>query len=195
MWWIWLVTAIVLGIVEMLTVDLIFLMLAGGAAAGSVVALTGAPIWLQALVAGLVALLLLAVVRPWVKEMLDRSTPDTHMNIRGLVGQIARTLTEVTDRGGLVKLAGEEWSARTAPGVLPRPTNEDVRVVEIDGAHAVVAPLDVGTGPYGTAAGPTWGAATWSAPSPGPAYGEQAQTYRSGEAPPAFPGRPNDHRD
>ncbi|MGC5629749.1 NfeD family protein [Georgenia sp. Z1344] len=150
MWWIWLVTAIVLGIVEMLTVDLIFLMLAGGAAAGSLVALTGAPIWVQALVAALVAITLLAVVRPWVKEMLARSTPDTPMNVRGLVGQVARTVTEVNEREGRVKLAGEIWSARTAPDVLPRPPEEDVRVVEIDGAFAVVAPLDVEGDPYGT---------------------------------------------
>ncbi|MGC5617097.1 NfeD family protein [Georgenia sp. Z1491] len=177
MWWIWLVTAIALGIVEMLTVDLIFLMLAGGAAAGTLVALTGAPIWVQAVVAGLVALTLLFVVRPWVKEMLARSTPDTPMNIRGLVGQIAHTLTEVTDREGRVKLHGEVWSARTAPDVLPRPADEDVRVVEIDGAFAVVAPLDVVGDPYGTAPP----ARPWNA---GFGPGDQVPpTYRPGPAP------------
>lgn len=191
MWWIWLVGAVLLGVVEMLTVDLIFLMLAGGAAAGAVVALTGAPIWVQALVAGLVALLLLAVVRPWAKTLLQRSTPDTPMNVRGLVGQIAITLDEVTDRSGLVKLAGEDWSARTAPGVMPRPAGEDVRVVEITGAHAIIAPLDAPTcgfgtptGDFGTAPQPTWSA---NSPATGPTYpNPRGQGY--GHTDPHHPG-------
>lgn len=180
MWLVWLVTAIVLGIVEMLTVDLIFLMLAGGAAAGTLVALAGAPIWVQAVVAALVALTLLVVVRPWVKEMLQRSTPDTPMNVRALVGQIAQTLSEVTDRDGRVKLNGEVWSARTAADVLPRPEGEDVRVVEIDGAFAVVAPLEVVGDPYGTVPP----SQSWNPTAFGP----------GGQAPPQYgpgaPGRP-----
>ncbi|MGO1562868.1 Putative activity regulator of membrane protease YbbK [Actinomycetales bacterium JB111] len=184
MWWIWLIAAVLLGVVEMLTVDLIFLMLAGGAAAGAVVALTGAPIWVQALVAGLVALLLLAVVRPWAKTLLLRSTPDTPMNVRGLVGQIAITLVEVTDRSGLVKLAGEEWSARTAPGVMPRPVGEDVRVVEITGAHAIVAPLDAPTAGFGTAPQPTWSA---NSPATGPGFSNQ-QNQGYGHGGPYHPG-------
>jgi membrane protein implicated in regulation of membrane protease activity len=159
MWWIWLIAAVLLGVVEMLTVDL---------------------------VAGLVALLLLAVVRPWAKTLLLRSTPDTPMNVRGLVGQIAITLVEVTDRSGLVKLAGEEWSARTAPGVMPRPVGEDVRVVEITGAHAIVAPLDAPTAGFGTAPQPTWSA---NSPATGPGVSNPTipAAHRSSAADPPHP--------
>jgi membrane protein implicated in regulation of membrane protease activity len=44
-------------------------------------------------------------------------------------------------RGGLVKLAGEQWSARTDDAALVLPADADVRVLRIDGATAVVGPV------------------------------------------------------
>src|SRR5690606_41635662 len=45
-----------------------------------------------------------------------------------------------TDRTGLVKLSGEEWTARTAPGTV-LPVDETVHVLRIEGATAVVEPM------------------------------------------------------
>src|SRR5690606_12442883 len=106
-WLWWLGAALVLGVVEMLTVDLIFLMLAGGALAGMLAALLGAPFWVQLIVAGVVSVVLLFVVRPWAKEFLERSTPETRTNVAAHVGREATVVSEVTERAGRVKLAGE----------------------------------------------------------------------------------------
>jgi membrane protein implicated in regulation of membrane protease activity len=59
-------------------------------------------------------------------------------NADALVGRPAEALTEITLRDGRVKLAGEVWSARIAPGTDPLPAGTDVLVVRIDGATAVV---------------------------------------------------------
>ena len=137
-WLWWLGGALVLGVVEMLTVDLIFLMFAGGALAAMLVALLGAPGWAQILVFAAVSLVLLLAVRPWAKQMLDRSSPDSVTNVAAHVGREATVLVDVTDRAGRVKLVGEVWTARAArPGVV-LPTGTTVRVVRIDGAIAVV---------------------------------------------------------
>ena len=137
-WLWWLGGALVLGVVEMLTVDLIFLMFAGGALAAMLVALLGAPGWAQILVFAAVSLVLLLAVRPWAKRVLDRSTPDSFTNVAEHVGREATVLVDVTDRAGRVKLVGEVWTARAArPGVV-LPTGTTVRVVRIDGAIAVV---------------------------------------------------------
>ncbi|MPV35781.1 NfeD family protein [Georgenia subflava] len=137
-WLWWLGAALVLGVVEMLTVDLIFLMFAGGALAAVVATMLGAPFWAQVLVFAVVSVVLLFAVRPWAKDLLLRSTPDTLTNIAAHVGREATVLLDVTDRAGRVKLAGEVWTARAAlPGAVLA-TGTTVRVVRIEGAIAVV---------------------------------------------------------
>src|SRR5690625_6863693 len=64
-WLWWLGAALVLGVVEMLTVDLLFLMLAGGAVAAALAGALGLPFVVQLLVAAVVAVLLLFGVRLW----------------------------------------------------------------------------------------------------------------------------------
>ncbi|WP_448071839.1 NfeD family protein [Georgenia yuyongxinii] len=137
-WLWWLGAALVLGVVELVTVDLIFLMFAGGAAAAGVMALIGTSLSVQVLVFAVVSVVLLFGVRPWGKRLLERSTPDTLTNVAAHVGREATVLIDVTDRAGRVKLVGEVWTARAArPGVV-LPAGTSVRVVRIDGAIAVV---------------------------------------------------------
>lgn len=137
-WLWWLAAALVLGVVELLTVDLIFLMFAGGAAAAALAALLGAPVWVQVLVFAVVSVVLLLGVRPWAKRLIDRSTPETRTNTAAQIGRPATVLVDVTEHAGRVKLAGEVWTARaSAPGAV-HPAGTTVRVVRIDGAIAVV---------------------------------------------------------
>src|SRR5690625_2593326 len=137
-WRWWLGGALALGVIELLTVDLIFLMFAGGALAGGGVALMGGPFWAQVLAFAAVSALLLWALRPWALAHLKRSTPDTVTNVAAHVGRRAEVVTDVTDRAGRIKLHGEVWTARSAePGqVLPQGTR--VVVVRIEGATAVV---------------------------------------------------------
>ena len=58
-WLWWLGASLVMGVVETLTVDLTFLMLAGGALGGAAAAALGGPLWVQALVFAIVSVLLL----------------------------------------------------------------------------------------------------------------------------------------
>jgi len=139
----WLGAALVLGVVEMLTVDLIFLMFAGGALAAGGVALLGAPLWAQLLAFAVVSTVLLVAVRPWAIGYLKRSTPDTVTNVAAHVGRTAEVLIDVTDRAGRVKLVGEVWTARAAEPGTVLPAGTTVQVVRIDGATAVVAPVPV----------------------------------------------------
>jgi len=60
-WLWWLGAALVMGVIETLTVDLTFLMLAGGALGGAAAAALGGPLWVQALVFAVVSVLLLVL--------------------------------------------------------------------------------------------------------------------------------------
>jgi len=145
--WLWWVgAALVLAVVEMLSLDLVFIMLAGGALGGGVVAAAGGPVWLQFVVACVVSVLLLFTIRPWLLQHLRGRQPLVETNAAAHVGRPAVVIATVTETGGRVKLAGEVWSARLADDGVPNssailPEGTEVRVVRIDGATAVVAPV------------------------------------------------------
>lgn len=152
--WLWWVgAALVLGVIETLTVDLTFLMFAGGALGGAAAAAAGAPFWVQVVVFAVVSTLLLVAVRPWAKRHLEATTPEMRTNAEALVGREATALTAVDLRGGRIRLGGEEWSASLAAPAggaaagSPAPAASRVepgaalRVTDIDGAIAVVEPL------------------------------------------------------
>lgn len=147
-WLWWLVAAIGLGVLEVVTLDLVLLMFAGGAVAALVASMAGAGVTAQVLVFAGTSLGMLLFLRPYLLRNLRRRTPVVETNAAAHVGRTAVTLSEVTDRQGLVKLAGEEWSARTSGPASTIPADVDVVVVSIDGATAVVdlppAPTDPG---------------------------------------------------
>ncbi|MFV0287061.1 MAG: NfeD family protein [Demequina sp.] len=138
MWWF--IGAMALGIVEVFTLDLTFAMLAGGALAGGAAALLGAPLWLSIVIACLVAALLLFTLRPYLLKSLRAKGELIETNAVALIGAMARTLDEVTETRGRVKLSGEVWSARTEDDAPPIAEGIEVTVVAIRGATAIVAP-------------------------------------------------------
>lgn len=138
LWLWWIVLALVLGIVEMLSLDLFFLMLAGGAFAGGLTSLATSELWIQVVVASAVATALLFLARPAAKRWMLAHSPNKRMNASALVGRHARVLAPVTDAGGRVKLGGEVWSARSAVRGEAFNEGDDVVVVRIDGAFAIV---------------------------------------------------------
>lgn len=150
-WLWWVAAALALGLIEIASLDLVFVMLALAALAAAAAAGLDGSITVQVLTFVAVAALLLAVLRPVALRKLKPAGEDERTNADALVGRTALVLREVTDRSGLVKLTGEEWTARTAPGTV-LPADATVSVLRIEGATAVVAPLPDGTGPDRTGA-------------------------------------------
>lgn len=137
-WLIWLVAALVLAGVEILTLDLIFIMLAVGALAGALTAVATDAVVVQVLVAAAAAVGMLGAVRPIALRHLKGSRGELKSGVAGLVGRSALVLERVDEHGGRIKLAGEVWSARSyLPGAAIEP-GATVDVVEIDGATALV---------------------------------------------------------
>lgn len=138
-WYAWIIVAIVLVVVEMLTLDLVLLMLAGGALATALASALGVDdfIW-QAVIWALVSLLLLFTLRRWMLKRLRQREELIETNVHALAGKPGVTLTEVTQTGGRIKFSGEVWTARTeVPGAIA--PNTAIIVLAIDGATAVIA--------------------------------------------------------
>ena len=141
-WLAWLGIALVLAAIEAATVDFVFIMFAGGALAGAGAAGLGASFPIQVVVAVATGILLLFTVRPIVKRQFMDGEMDHQIGASSLVGRSARVLQAVTDSDGRIKLAGETWSARLAAGATSTVgPGEEVRVIAIHGATAIVAPV------------------------------------------------------
>lgn len=135
----WLVLILAFLVIEMLTLDFTFLMLSIGGLAGLGTDLIGAPLWLQVIVAAVVAAVLVLFLRPPLLRRLRRGEDPTPSNVAALIDLNGRVISTVTTHGGQVKLSnGDLWTARTDAGELEPGT--PVHVTRIDGATAVVRP-------------------------------------------------------
>nr|WP_269329238.1 NfeD family protein [Kineosporia babensis] len=113
-------------------------MLAGGALAAAGADALGAGLPIQVLAFAIASAVLIGAVRPPLKAWM-LSGKDTVTGTAALVGADALVLDPVSEHSGLVKLAGETWTARILPGGVRLELDSTVHVVRIEGATAIVA--------------------------------------------------------
>jgi membrane protein implicated in regulation of membrane protease activity len=147
LWAGWLALAIALGAAELLSLDLILLMLAVGAIAGAITGALGAAVILQVLVAAGASVAMLALVRPNLVRQL-RSGPELQLGHSKLVGRQALVTEDVTHlTPGRVRLAGEIWTAQPYDDTLTIKAGETVEVLAIKGATVFVHPVNASLEP------------------------------------------------
>ncbi|MBV2151322.1 NfeD family protein [Kitasatospora sp. SUK 42] len=114
-----------------------FAMFAVGSLAAAGVAGLGGGVVLQAVTFLVVSVALVVVVRPIAYRQLQKG-PQVKMGIEALQGATAVVAETVDGEGGRIKLNGEIWSARALhPDQVYQP-GQQVDVVEIQGATALV---------------------------------------------------------
>ncbi|MGI5453657.1 NfeD family protein [Streptomyces sp. CA-249302] len=137
-WVWWLVGAAALGIPLVVTAMPEFGMLAVGALAASAFAGLGFGVVAQVLIFVVVSVALIAVVRP-IAVRHSRQRPQLATGVDALKGKQAVVLERVDGSGnGRIKLAGEVWSARALDTERAYEVGQEVDVVEIEGATAIV---------------------------------------------------------
>ena len=141
LWETWLMLAILLGVAEMFSLDLILAMLAAGALAGMVADLAGLALPLQVLVAAASSVAMLGLVRPSMAKRLHHG-PELQLGHGKLVGTQGIVVEQITGtQVGRVRLGGEEWTASPYDEHLTITAGETVEVLEIRGATAYVHPV------------------------------------------------------
>jgi membrane protein implicated in regulation of membrane protease activity len=141
LWLVWLAVAVLLGVAEFFTLTLALGLLAAAATVAAVVAGAGGSVLLQVAAFALTGSTGLLVVRPIARHHLAQS-PLVRDGTDALVGRQAIVTREVTEVRGLIRLSGEEWSARSYDERQVIPVGARVDVMEIDGATALVYPRD-----------------------------------------------------
>ena len=111
MWWVWILAALVCGIIEVMSVSFVFLMFAIGA--------LGANVTIQVIVFVVVTVALLAGLRPFLKGRIDRPAGDVRTNTDALIGKTGYVTEVVGERHGRIQFSGGEWSAAHRGRVYP----------------------------------------------------------------------------
>jgi membrane protein implicated in regulation of membrane protease activity len=136
-WLVWLLVAVGLAVAELLSLDLVLIMLAAGAFAAAGTAALGGPLAVQGLVFAVVSALAMFLVRPVARAHLERGAP-LATGVAALVGKDALVLEEVGTESGLVKIDGEEWTARPFQDGQVIEPGATVEVITIQGVTALV---------------------------------------------------------
>ena len=143
MWWIaWLIVAVALGVAEAFSLTLAFGIFSAAALVAAVVAGAGAPFVLQLLAFAAASMAGLLVVRPIALRHASQPAL-TRDGTDALIGRTATVLEEITSEHGLIKLSGEQWSARPLDDHLVISVDAAVEVMEIKGATAIVYPSNL----------------------------------------------------
>ena len=138
LWVGWLGLAVLFGALELVSLDLFLVMLAGGAVVGAVTAIAGGPLPLQIVLALISSVALLGVIRPGVVKRLH-SGPTLRTGADALIGKRATVLRELAyGTPGRVKIGGDEWTAEPYDEDDRIEVGELVDVVQIKGATAYV---------------------------------------------------------
>ena len=139
-WAIWLSLAFLLGIAEIMSLDLVLIMLAVGALAGAGVAVIAPSLWwLQILVASGISIMMLLLLRPTLLAKV-RNMPGYRSSSAKMVGSSGVATSQIDKSGGEIKVDGQSWSARPYSSDLVIEQGTEIEVYEIDGVIAVVYP-------------------------------------------------------
>ncbi len=135
---VWLIVFVACIAIEIVTLGLTTIWFAGGALIAAIGAALGAPLWLQAVLFGVVSLVLLYFTRPVAVKYFNKDRVKT--NAESLVGKQAIVISEIDNLqgAGQVTVGGQEWSARTIRDGEILPTGTVVFIRAISGVKLMV---------------------------------------------------------
>ena len=140
-WLIWLIMAVVLLVVEMLTLTAAVGMLGVAALITAGIAALGLPVPVQLLAFTVTATIGVLLIRPIVHRHMLRPQLQ-RFGVEALIGKPAYVVSEVSGLDGRVRIGGEEWTARAYDQTLVIPAGATVDVLEISGATVLVYPRE-----------------------------------------------------
>ena len=139
-WALWLSLALLLAVAEVVSLDLVLIMLAVGALAAAGTAAIAPDLWvLQILVGAGVSAGHADLPAP---ERAGQGPRDAGLPLLDdkMVGSTGMAMSQIDRGSGEIKVDGQTWSARTYASDVIIDQGTEIEVYEIDGAIAVVYP-------------------------------------------------------
>lgn len=137
-WWVWVLIALVLGIVELSSVTFVLLWVAVAALVTAVLTPAIHSMWVQLVVFAVISVVLFAVTRPVARKW--RNSGKKYQNrLEGMVNRTGIVMTEGgSDAFATVRIQGELWSAESEEDLH---AGEHVVVKEANAAVLKVEPM------------------------------------------------------
>ena len=138
---IWMALVIIFLVVELVTVGLTTIWLAGGALVAFILAAVGADLWIQLVAFFVVSFVLIYFTRPFAVKYLNPRR--TRTNSEELIGGIVKVTDRIDNRAaeGTALAKGLEWSARAVSDDMTIEKDTLVKVVRIEGVKLIVEPV------------------------------------------------------
>lgn len=139
---IWLIAAIILVIIELLTAGFGVICFAIGALFSALAGYLGAGLLWQLLVFAVTSVLTFVFLRPVLLKVLDRKSKDVKTNADALIGKVAivSETVDVAQNTGRVAVDGDDWKAVSADGSVIN-KGEKVEIVSRDSIILTVRPF------------------------------------------------------
>lgn len=136
-WALWLIAAVVFGIIEAMTMGLGTIWFAGGALAAAAVSFATDSLLIQLLIFILVSLVLLYFTRPVAAKKLNRDTVKT--NIDAIIGAVGSAESDITKHAnGTVKADNKIWTAVLAEDSPDVSAGDRITVLSVEGVKLIV---------------------------------------------------------
>src|SRR5882672_7650826 len=119
-WLVWLIVAVVVGVVELVTLTAALGVVAAAALVTAVFTGIGLPLPFQLAVFTAASATGVLLIRPAVHRFMQQP-PLARFGVDALIGKSAYVLKEVTGLDGRVRIGGEEWSARACDDTMVIP--------------------------------------------------------------------------
>ena len=141
LWWLWFALAAILLVGEILTAGFFLMWFSIGAAVAGVLALLGVGRVVQLVVFILASAILFLLGRRFAERVTTEQPPG--IGADRFAGQTGIVIEEVNnlENSGRVRVGRDEWRA-TGESEEVIPSGTRVKVVRIDGTHAIVAPQE-----------------------------------------------------
>lgn len=137
-WSFWLIGMLLLISVQVMTGDMMFLLIATGALTAVVADVLGAPIYVQIILVAVISMASLIWLRSFDTKRRQNDNGPSPWSVNRFIGKVGEVTEEVTSNAGRVKIGNEIWSARTY-GPRPIPVETPVVIQQIEGAIVWVA--------------------------------------------------------
>lgn len=138
---VWMALVIIFLVVELVTVGLTTIWLAGGALVAFILAAVGAGFWLQLAAFFVVSFVLIYFTRPFAVKYLNPRR--TRTNSEELIGEVVKVTERIDNRAaeGTALAKGLEWSARAVSDDMVIEKDTLVKVLRIEGVKLIVEPV------------------------------------------------------
>lgn len=144
MWYVWLILAGLVLIIEAMTAGFLIFWLSIGSLFAMITSFFTDNIFIQTAVLVISSTILLFATKPFVKKFTQARNP-IKTNVYSIIGKTAIVTQEINSihSTGQIKVDGEVWSAIGENDSYIIPKDSEVKILEVKGVKAIVTPIKI----------------------------------------------------